>query len=122
MLNDQFPLSANTPSPNFATAASDACLQMGEIPGMSAEDQHRGAQLVFEELHLWASTHVPMGAAMDERSHETLIRTGINAVRNKLSKDPSRAQAYGIDPISLITLISAMFSIVGWIRKWMRGE
>lgn len=54
---------------------------------------------------------------------DKFIRKGMKAVQQKFRNDPAACQAYGfVDPVTILTVISALFSIVNWIVKWWNNE
>jgi hypothetical protein len=87
-----------------------------ELHGVTAEQRDAVVAAMFDEMHVWATNHLPMGAPA--KVSEEFIRKGMKAAREKLQHHPPA----GIEPMTVLTVISALFSIVGWILKWWRGE
>lgn len=90
------------------------------LQSMSDDERTTATAAVFAELHLWARDNLAMGASADES--EKQIARGLKTVKQKFRSDPALAQKYGIfDPVTIFTVISALFSIIGWIVKWWNG-
>jgi hypothetical protein len=94
--------------------------QTGKITGVSATDQIKANVAVFEELHKWSEKNLAMGVGADVS--EKQIRVGLKAVKRKFKNDPKAAQAYGLDPLTVLTVLSALFNILGWLVRWWKGE
>jgi hypothetical protein len=75
------------------------------------------AKVVARELQAWARTKLPMGAG--SAVTEKMIKMGLADVRFRLKQNP---QAYGIDPVTLITVISALLSIASKLVNWWKGR
>lgn len=88
------------------------CASQFETPA-----EQETAKVVARELQAWARTKLPMGAGASMT--EKAIKTGLADVRFRLSRDP---QAYGIDPVTLITVISALMSIVSKLAQWWQSR
>lgn len=80
-------------------------------------EEQKTARVVARELQAWARTKLPMGAGADIT--EKAIKTGLADVRFRLRQNP---KAYGVDPITVITVISALLSIVDKLVKWWKGQ
>ncbi len=106
------------------TCAANAAIELenhGHCSKLDRSEKTKAIAAVFAEMNKWSAEHNPVGASA-EVSREAINR-GLHAVSSKFRNDPALSQAYGfVDPITLLTVISALFSIVGWIRKWLRGE
>lgn len=82
-----------------------------------ADAEQKTAQVVARELQIWARAKLPMGAgaALSEKA----IKSGLKDVEFRLKTNP---QAYGIDPITLLTVISTLMSIVSQLAAWWKGR
>lgn len=107
-----------------ATCAANAAIELeghGHCSRLSRTEKEKAISAVFTEMNKWSAEHLPMGASAEIT--DALINRGLHAVSNKFRNDPELSKAYGfVDPVTLLTVISALFSIAGWIRKWLRGE
>jgi len=106
---------------SFAISAVQQMSKHNHLPMMSREDKEQATAAVFSEMNKWSAENLPMGASADVS--EATINRGLHAVSNKFRNDPALVQAYGfVDPVTILSVISALFSIVGWIVKWWKGE
>ena len=107
-----------------ATCAANAAIELenhGHCSRLSRPEKEKAIAAVFAEMNKWSAEHLPMGATAEVS--EAAINRGLHAVSNKFRNDADLVQTYGfVDPVTLLTVISALFSIVGWIRKFLRGE
>jgi hypothetical protein len=91
------------------------------LQSMAEADRTAATAAVFAELHLWSRENLPMGAG--EHETEKALNRGLKVVKQKFRSDPTLAPKYGVfDAVTIFTVISALFSIVGWLVKWWRGE
>lgn len=126
---EPFPLkkSRNLPprDPHIVAMASKACAHTSDVPGLTSDAKQIAAEIVFAELHAKAMT-MPMGAAVSQHEQEQQLRRDLlevkEAIENDSEKQKQIRQAYGIDPLSVLMIISSLFSIVKFIRQWLRGE
>jgi len=126
---EPFPLkkSRNLPprDPHIVAMASKACSHTPDVPNLTSDAKQIAAEIVFAELHALAIKK-PMGAAVSDHEHEQQIRRDLREVKEAIENDKEKQkqirQAYGIDPVTIFTLISGLFSIVRFIRQWLRGE
>lgn len=111
--------------PKIVAMASYACRHLSDVPGLSADAKQVAAEIVFAELHALAIKR-PMGAAVSDDEHERQIRRDLREVKESIENDSEKQkqikQTYGIDPVSIIMILSSLFSIVKFIRQWLRGE
>lgn len=106
---------------DFLSATVSACENGGFLVGVSVSQKELAAQAVHDELHRWSASHMPFGAGAEVS--ERYIKMGLKSVREKFRTNPELHQAYGVfDPITILSVISALFSIIGWLRKWFSGE
>lgn len=87
-----------------------------ELRDIPVEQREAVTSAIFDAIHEWAATCLPMGAspAVSER----FIRKGLHAAKLKVQHSPPA----GIDPMTVLTIVSVLFSIVGWIVEWWRGR
>lgn len=125
---EPFPLRGrNLPprDPQIVAMASNACRHLSDVPGLTSDAKQVAAEIVFSELHALAIKR-PMGAAVSDDEHERQIRRDLREVKESIENDSEKQkqikQTYGIDPVSIIMILSSLFSIVKFIRQWLRGE
>lgn len=126
---EPFPLknSRNLPprDPHIVAMASKACSHTPDVPNLTSDAKQVAAEIVFAELHALAIKK-PMGASVSDHEHEQQIRRDLlevkEAIENDSEKQKQIRQAYGIDPLSVLMIISSLFSIIKFIRQWLRGE
>ena len=91
------------------------------LQSMAESDRIAATAAVFAELHNWSLSNLAMGASADET--EKQINRGLKIVKQKFRSDPTLAPKYGIfDPVTIFTVISALFSIVNFLVKWWNGS
>lgn len=69
-------------------------------------------QVFFDQLYQWSAKHLPMGSQAVTQKH---LERGVRIVGLELRNN---AQKYGIDPITAITLVSAVLSIIHHLIQW----
>lgn len=93
----------------------------GYLAGVSADEKERANAAVFAELHEWSKERLPIGSGSEVS--EKFIRKGLKAVREKFRTDPTCCQKYGfVDPVTILTVVSALFSIISWLWWWLHSE
>ena len=120
---ESFPLADAHKGPmTIDQCARNACMTIGTVPGLEVDDdKQRAAKWVFEQLHEWCAMK-PMGAPMSGTQQEEQMRRGLHAVANKAHNTAKNGQVCGLPVLAIIGLISSLFSIVRFIRQWLRGE
>jgi soluble lytic murein transglycosylase-like protein len=108
-----------------ASAAVSELNREGLLRATSDEDKQRAAYAIFDMLHEWSAENMPYGA--NAEISERYINKGLQAVRvkaNRMAREQPQEleQKYGVDPITILSVIGALFSIVGWLIRWLRGE
>ncbi len=107
--------------PTFAASCAIELENHGHCSKLSRAEKENATAAVFIEMNKWSAEHLPMGASAEIT--EAAIKRGLQAVSNKFRNDPELVKAYGFaDPITLLTVISALFSIVGWIRNFLSRD
>jgi hypothetical protein len=105
----------------FASEAVDELSRRGQLAGIPTDDKVKATAAVFAEMHAWSSEHLPMGASAEVS--EKLVNKGLKAVRNKFRAQPELAeQKYGIDPLTVFSVISALWTVVSWIVNWWQSR
>jgi hypothetical protein len=104
----------------FAADAVTELSKHGQLMGLPADAKLKATAAVFAEMHLWSAEHLPMGASAEVS--EQFINRGLKAVRSKFRSQPDLAQTYGIDPLTVFSVISALWSVVSWIVKWWQSR
>lgn len=107
--------------PTFAASATEELENRGHCSKLSRAEKENALAAIFCEMNKWSAAHLPMGATAEVS--EAAINRGLHAVSNKFRNEPKLSESYGFaDPVTLLTIISALFSIVGWIVKWWKGN
>lgn len=107
--------------PTFAECATKELEDRRQCSKLSRAEKENALAAIFCEMNKWSAEHLPMGASAEVS--EATINRGLHAVSNKFRNEPELSRAYGcVDPVTLLTVISALFSIVGWIVKWWKGN
>lgn len=84
---------------------------------MESDKREAAAKVVFDELQSWSREHMPMGAT--ESVSKDKIRQGLEHVRRRVKNNEI---ACGIDPITVLTVVSALFSIVSKLVEWWNAR
>lgn len=114
-------MSHSDPIRACAIAAVSELTKNGQLQATSQSEKEKAAFAVFSELHQWSASRMPFGAGAE--ISERYVKMGLKSVREKFRTNPELHQAYGIfDPITIISLISSLFSIIGWLCRWFSGE
>ncbi len=92
-------------------------LTAGAVSQFSSEKERQAAAVISRELQNYARQKMPMGCGPDVA--EKVIREGLADIKFKIKRNP---QAYGVDPVTAVTVIAALVSIVYTLVKWFRGE
>lgn len=106
---------------NFAAATHAVCARLDtthseELRDVSPEQREKITQAVFDRMHEWTVNHLPMGAPA--HISEEFLRKGLHAAQQQVKAAPPA----GCDPITVLTVISCLFSIIGWLKRWFSGE
>lgn len=104
-----------------STEAVKHMMRNNHLQSMPEDERIAATAAVFAELHTWSRDHLAMGASADDT--EKQLNRGLKIVKQKFRSDPTLAPKYGVfDPVTIFTVISALFSIVGWLVKWWNGD
>jgi hypothetical protein len=108
-----------------ASAAVAELNREGKLRATSDDEKQRAAYAIFDLLHEWAASNMPYGA--NAEISERYIKKGLQAVRVKVirmdrEQHQELEQKYGVDPITILSVIGALFSMVNWLIRWLRGE
>jgi hypothetical protein len=87
------------------------------VSQFKTEKERQAATVVARELQNYARQKMPMGCGPDVA--EKVIREGLEDIKFKIKRNP---QAYGVDPITAITVIAALVNIAYTLVKWFKGE
>lgn len=93
------------------TGFTSSCVEQFSTPKEQA-----AAKVLADELQVWARDNLPMGCSA--RQAEKLIKRGLGETQIKLMSEP---QKYGIDPVTILTVVSALLSIVSKLVQWWRS-
>ena len=126
---EPFPLkkSRNLPprDPHIVAMASKACSHTPDVPNLTSDAKQIAAEIVFAELHAKAML-MPMGAEVSDHQREEQLRKDLRDIRDSIENDPAKQkqiqQTYGIPVLPLLMFLSSLFSIVKFLRQWLRGE
>lgn len=88
--------------------------------GANRDEKVMAARAAFQELHHWSTEHLPMGA--DAHLTQEALKVGLRQVQRRFTENKAEMQQkYGCDPLTVLTVISALFSIITNLVKWWRG-
>lgn len=125
---EPFPLRGrNLPprDPQIVAMASNACRHLSDVPGLTSDAKQVAAEIVFAELHAKAML-MPMGAEVSDHEREKRLRKDLEDIRESIENDSEKQkrirETYGIPVLPLLMFLSSFFSIVKFIRQWLRGE
>ena len=108
-------ISENMPAVAVACGEHLDTLYGEELQNIPKAQREQVLSAVFGEMHDWAVNHNPVGAP----SHvsERFIRKGLEAAKNKVQHNPPA----GIDPLTVLTIISILYRVVSWLVRWFQG-
>lgn len=104
-------------SKNIAAMASAEIASHAMCKNMAAKDRDAAAKVVFDELHLWATRNMPMGATAKVTNAK--IEDGLRHVKRRVQ---AKEIACGIDPLTVLSVISALYSIISKLAEWWNGR
>lgn len=104
-------------SNNIAAMASAEIASHKNCAGISDSDRELAAKVVFDELHSWATRNMPMGATAKVTNAK--IEDGLRHVKRRVQ---AKEIACGIDPLTVLSVISALYSIISKLAEWWNGR